>query len=89
MGAKGYDFKTYLLGSELGLIPLMIPFTVMGETAADFRSPVFLSATAVELLIVLAAFCCYRKLRKKNEQQAETEQETAQIKDARTDEINT
>ena len=74
MGAKGYDLKAYLLGSELGLIPLMIPFTVMGETAADFRSPVFLTAAAVELVIVLLAFWGYRRLRKKNEQQSETDQ---------------
>ena len=76
MGAKGYDFKVYLLGSELGLIPIMIPFTVMGDTAADFRSPVFLSAAAVELAIVLLAFWYYRRLHKNNKQQVGEMQET-------------
>ena len=79
MGAKGYDFKSYLLGSELGLIPIMIPFTVMGDTAADFRSPVFLTAAAVELVIVIAALLLYRRMRKQNMQNAEPDQtETAE-----------
>lgn len=79
MGAKGYDFKSYLLGSELGLIPIMIPFTVMGDTAADFRSPLFLTAAAVELVIVIAALLLYRRMRKQNMQNAEPDQtETAE-----------
>ena len=60
MGARGGAFLPYLLGSVLGLIPNMIPFTIMGSSAADYRSPVFLCAIAAELILIGFALLLYR-----------------------------
>ena len=60
MGAKECPFLPYLLGSVLGLIPKMIPYTMMGNRAADFRSPVFIAAVAAELVLCVCAILLYR-----------------------------
>ena len=60
MGARKCRFLPYLLGSVLGLIPRMIPYTLMGSSAADFRSPVFLGAIAAELTLIAFALLLYR-----------------------------
>ena len=60
MGARKCRFLPYLLGSVLGLIPRMIPYTLMGSSAADFRSPVFLGAIAAELILIALALLLYR-----------------------------
>ena len=62
MGAGDYAFSPYLLGSMLGLIPKMISFTLMGSSAPDFRSPVFLAAVGAELLMGVFAFLLYRRV---------------------------
>lgn len=55
MGAAGYGFVRFLLGSVLGLLPAMIPFTVMGESAGNAGSPAFLIAVGVEVLACLSS----------------------------------
>jgi uncharacterized membrane protein YdjX (TVP38/TMEM64 family) len=60
MGARKCRFLPYLLGSVLGLIPRMIPYTLMGSSAADSRSPVFLGAIAAELTLIAFALLLYR-----------------------------
>ena len=66
MGAKEVPFWPYLLGSVLSLVPKMIPITVMGSTATDFRSPVFLCAAAAEVILFLLALLLYLRFRKKS-----------------------
>lgn len=60
MGARECRFLPYLLGSVLGLIPRMIPYTLMGSSATNFRSPVFLGAIAAELILIGLALLLYR-----------------------------
>ena len=64
MGAAKFPFGSYLAGSVLGLLPGMLPYTVMGETAADFRSPVFAGALAVRILTILFSAVLYHRVRK-------------------------
>ena len=70
LGAAQTDFGKYLLGSVLGLLPIMIPFTIMGTSANDPSSPVFLTAFAVKIgfsvLSLLIAFFLRRRDKQTN-----------------------
>ena len=66
MGAREYSFRPYLLGSMLGLLPKMISYTLMGSSASDFRSPVFIGALAADLLLCVVAILIYRRIRKQS-----------------------
>ena len=66
MGAAGYRFGRFLLGSLLGLTPMMVPYTVMGGSASNMRSPVFIIAIAAEVLVtVLSVAACALTLRRR------------------------
>ena len=62
MGAAGFRFDRYILGSLLGLLPSAVCFTVMGESAGDLASPVFWIALGVHLLTALLSLLIYRRL---------------------------
>lgn len=66
MGAARFSFGRYLLGSILGLLPVMVPYTVMGESAGNVRSPAFLIAVACEGALFLLSLLVYALLQKKN-----------------------
>ena len=70
LGAAQTDFGKYLLGSVLGLLPIIIPFTIMGTSANDPTSPVFLTAFAVKIafsvLSLLIAFFIRRRDKQTN-----------------------
>ena len=55
MGAANYSFGRFLSGSVLGLLPVMVPYTVMGESAGKPGSPVFVIALTIEILTVIAS----------------------------------
>lgn len=55
MGAANYSFGRFLSGSVLGLLPRMVPYTVMGDSASKLDSPVFVIALTIEVLIVIAS----------------------------------
>lgn len=65
MGASNYSFGRFLLGSVLGLLPAMIPFTVMGESAGNAGSPAFLIAVGIELLACLSSAVIWAVLTKR------------------------
>ena len=69
MGATGYDYGGFLLGSLLGLLPEMIAFTVMGMSASDVSSPAFRIALAAKLTISALSIVIYAMLRKKTREQ--------------------
>ncbi len=69
MGARQFRFKTYLLGSVVGLLPIMLPYTLMGMNAAEPGSPIFIGSVLVELGVTAAALWICRTLRKKNDQE--------------------
>lgn len=55
MGAANYSFGRFLSGSVFGLLPIMIPYTVMGESADKPGSPAFIVALTIEVLTVIAS----------------------------------
>lgn len=65
MGAGGYDFGKYLLGSVLGLIPVMVLYTLLRDGLAGQRLPVLLAALGVKLLLFALAVAVGLRLRKK------------------------
>ena len=56
MGAAGIKFKSYILGSVLGMLQLSIPMTVMGYALEDPDSPTFIASAAVQLGISVVSF---------------------------------
>lgn len=55
MGASNYSFGRFLSGSVLGLLPIMVPYTVMGESAGKPGSPAFFIAVTIEAFVVIAS----------------------------------
>ena len=52
MGAANYRFSRFLLGSLLGLLHVIIPYTVMGDKADNVGSPIFIIAIVIEVLSI-------------------------------------
>lgn len=69
MGAAQYGFGLYMAGSLLGILPLMIPYMVMGESANDISSPIFIASAVLEILISLSSILIYMQTKRKNENQ--------------------
>ncbi len=65
MGAANYRFGRFLLGSVLGLLPIMIPYTVMGENAGKPGSLAFVIALATELLLHIVSVMTFAVIAKR------------------------
>ena len=66
MGAVNSRYSSYLLGSLIGIFPLMAAYTIMGTSVGDLSSPVFWWALAFHILVCIAAIVIlYFLLRKK------------------------
>ena len=68
LGARSFDFRTYLLGTVIGLLPIMLPYTIMGMSAAEPGSPIFIASVIVEIGVSAAALWFSIRLRKKKDQ---------------------
>jgi uncharacterized membrane protein YdjX (TVP38/TMEM64 family) len=69
LGSVGYTYLPYLLSSLLGLIPFMIPFTLMGKSiqnplSAEFLLPFFLAVTGSILAMVFYNWLQKQKTKK-------------------------
>ena len=53
MGAAGFDYGKFLLGSMIGLLPEMVSMTVIGMSATDVSSPVFVIALLIKVFLML------------------------------------
>ncbi|MBO5543864.1 MAG: TVP38/TMEM64 family protein [Oscillospiraceae bacterium] len=56
LGARQCSFPLYLAGSFCGLMPVMIPFTIMGDSITNVGSPMFIGAAAADVLLAVASF---------------------------------
>jgi len=72
LGAAQTDFGKYLLGSVLGLLPIMIPFTVMGTSVNDPGSPTFLISFAVKIALSAASLLIALAIRRREQRTKET-----------------
>lgn len=67
-GASGMRYIPFLIGSLMGLMPMMACFTVMGMNVQDITSPAFIISACVELglmLISVILYCVWRNNHKK------------------------
>ena len=68
LGAAQARFDRYLLGSVLGLLPMIITDTVMGTSVHDPKSPAFVIALAAKLSISALSLLIALILRKRGRQ---------------------
>lgn len=66
MGAVQVEYKEYLLGSLLGLLPHTITFPIMGMNIGEIHSPKFLISLSAEIAYILVTYAVYKRYRKKN-----------------------
>lgn len=66
MGASGIRYRSYLLGSLLGMLPSMLAFSVMGVHVRDVRSPEFLLSMGFQAALTLLSTVLYLVYRKKH-----------------------
>ncbi|MGN0666840.1 MAG: TVP38/TMEM64 family protein [Huintestinicola sp.] len=70
LGSMGYSFKTYLLGSFLGIAPGIAATTIMGASVTDPTSPEFIISAAVEIVLAVSSLIGYRIYLRKRKQNA-------------------
>lgn len=66
LGASGMDFRTYAVGSILGLLPVMIPAVLVGKNLENPTSMQFILPFAVMIIISLASTVLYNRYKKRN-----------------------
>lgn len=66
MGAVHVEYKKYLLGSLLGILPHTITYPIMGMCIRDIRSPQFIILLCAEIAYILVTSTVYTLYRKKN-----------------------
>lgn len=67
MGAVHVEYKKYLLGSLLGMLPHTITYPIMGMSIQDIRSPKFVISLCAELAYILITSAVYTVYRKRNQ----------------------
>ncbi|MBQ9986877.1 MAG: VTT domain-containing protein [Erysipelotrichales bacterium] len=66
MGASGINYKKYLLGSLLGLLPSIILFSIMGMSVENVDSLPFRLSLITEIALVLLSVFLYNTIKKKH-----------------------
>ena len=66
MGAVHVEYKKYLVGSLLGMLPHTITYPIMGMSIQDIRSPQFIISLCAEIAYILVTSAVYTLYRKKN-----------------------
>ena len=65
MGAVHVEYKKYLLGSLLGMLPHTITYPIMGMSIRDIRSPQFMISLCAEIAYILVTSAVYTFYRKR------------------------
>lgn len=70
LGASDTRYGEYLSGSLLGLTPMLVVYTVLGQSASDLSSPAFIVSAVLGVVLPLASLAVYalikRSLSRKN-----------------------
>jgi uncharacterized membrane protein YdjX (TVP38/TMEM64 family) len=66
MGAVSMSYPKYLAGSLLGFLPKLIAITVIGMSITDIRSPQFIAAICMDVLIIILSFIFFMIYKKKH-----------------------
>lgn len=67
MGAVHVEYKKYLLGSLLGMLPHTITYPIIGMSIRDIRSPQFIISLCAEIAYILVTSAVYTVYRKRNQ----------------------
>lgn len=67
MGAIHVEYKKYLLGSLLGMLPHTITYPIMGMSVSDIHSPEFIISLCAELAYIVITAAIYAFYRKKHQ----------------------
>ena len=67
MGAVHVEYKKYLLGSLLGMLPHTITYPIIGMSILYIRSPQFIISLCAEIAYILVTSAVYTLYRKKNQ----------------------
>lgn len=65
LGSMQFEFWPYLLGSALGMLPILIFFTLIGTSVEDVHSPLFIGSVIGQIVLTIASALVYYSLRKK------------------------
>ena len=69
MGAVGFRFWPYLFGSLLGLLPVLVAFTVMGTGVSDLHAPAFWIALVLRWGAAVLAVVLTRRMIRQGKQE--------------------
>lgn len=64
MGAMDYNFWQYLMGSILGILPVMIPCTIMGNSISDIGSLGFIISFSARVIVAVISVIIYSFIKK-------------------------
>lgn len=65
LGASGMRYGEYLSGSLLGLTPVLVVYTVLGKSASDISSPVFIVFAALGVILPIASIAAYAVIKRR------------------------
>lgn len=65
MGAVGIDYKKYLAGTMLGMLPSVITFPIMGMNITNPASPAFIISALFELCVSIISIRVYSSVKKR------------------------
>ena len=68
LGAIQFEFLPYLEGSALGMLPILIFFTLIGTSADDVHSPLFIVSVIGQIVLTIASALIYVILRKRDQE---------------------
>lgn len=73
MGVTDIRYRTYLSGTLCGMVPAMIPITLMGDAVRDPSSPQFFLSIGLVIVMTIIPVILYKVISKKtNEQENES-----------------
>lgn len=64
LGASDTRYGDYLCGSLLGLTPMIIVYTVLGQSASDVSSPAFIVSAVLGIVLPLASLVVYALIKR-------------------------
>ena len=67
-GAIQFEFLPYLEGSALGMLPILVFFTLIGTSADDVHSPLFIVSVIGQIVLTIASALIYAILRKRDQE---------------------
>lgn len=77
LGAIGVPYPTYLVASVLGMLVLAVTFPIIGTNVLNIRSPQFLIALAINLVVMAGSVAAYAIILKKKRKEKENLSEEA------------